>query len=101
MGPVTYLLKLPKSWQMHLVIHMSSLLPYCKNTIHGPNYLEPPPDLINRENEWEIEAITGHKGQGPQCQYLIKWKGYRDNDNTWEPESNLDNAAEELEEYKK
>ena len=35
-----------------------------------------------------------------QTQFLIKWKGYSDAHNSWEPEKNL-NATELVEEYYK
>ena len=101
MGPVTYRLSLPQGWRLHPVFHVALLSPYRENAVHGPNFIEPPPDLISGENEWEIEAIIGHKGNGTRRRYLIKWKGYGDNDNSWEPEKNLGNASEDLEEYKR
>lgn len=48
LGPLTYKLKLPISWKIHLVFHANLLTPYHKNDTHGPNYTEPPPDLISR-----------------------------------------------------
>ena len=27
---------------------------------HGPNFLRPPPDLIDGEEEYEVEAILRH-----------------------------------------
>ena len=32
---------------------------------HGPNYTNPPPELVNREEEWEVENILAHT-QGEQ-----------------------------------
>ena len=37
------------------------------------------------EQEFEVEQILARKGQ----QYLVKWKGYPDSENTWEPLKNL------------
>ena len=31
--------------------------PYEENNVHGPNYVQPPPDLIDGEEEWEVEHI--------------------------------------------
>ena len=32
-------------------------------------------------------------------QYLVKWKGYPNYENTWEPLSNLSNASDIIREY--
>jgi hypothetical protein len=67
---------------------------------HRSNYLCPPPDLINEIEEHEVKFITKHRLHRQSCQYLVKWKGYPTADNTWEPEANLEHAAELLKEYK-
>ena len=53
--------------------------------MHGPNYNEPPPNLIDGEEEYEVEAILGsrHHGRGRKLQYLVKWKGYSEAENQW------------------
>jgi hypothetical protein len=40
-------------------------------------------------------------GQFFESLYLIKWKGYNSSENSWIPESELTNAEEELNAYKK
>ena len=64
LSPLNYQLELPKSWQIHPVIHITLLSPYKENDIHGTNYTTPPPDLIEGEHEYEVEAIISHKKQG-------------------------------------
>lgn len=98
-SPLTYKLKLPKQWKIHPVFHASLLTPYAENTIHGPNYANPPPDVIDGDNEYEVEAILGHKIKRNRTHYLVKWKGYSSAENSWEPASNLDNAKEILQPY--
>jgi hypothetical protein len=53
---------------------------------HSPNFTRPPPDLIDGEEEYEVEQICAHQrwGRNKTLQYLIKWKGYPESDNTWE-----------------
>ena len=84
---MTYQLSLPATWQIHLVFHASLFSPYHKTKAHGPNYSRPPPDLIDREEFFEVEQIHNHQhhGQSRMLQYLIKWKGSLESDNTWEP----------------
>ena len=40
---------------------------------------------------YEVEAILKSKEEEGKRLYLIKWKGYdQEEDNTWEPEENID-----------
>jgi Chromo (CHRromatin Organisation MOdifier) domain len=59
---------------------------YTETQSHGPNFTRPPPDLIDGEEEYEVEQICSHRtwGRRKTLQYLIKWKGYPESDNTWE-----------------
>jgi hypothetical protein len=86
-SPVAYQLQLPDAWKIHNVFHASLLTPYHETPQHGPNYIKPPPELIEGEHEYEVEAIVNHclYGKRRTLQYLLKWKGYPHADNTWEP----------------
>ena len=68
--------------------------------MHGENFIRPPPDLIEEQPEYEVEAIISHRRSGKGQAYLVKWKGYPTSENTWEPEPNLYNAQEILKQYK-
>jgi len=96
----TYALKLPPQWCIHPVFHASLLMPYKETPIHGTNFPEPPPDLIEGEPEWEVEQVMNTRRYRNQTQFLIKWRGYFDAHNSWEPEKNL-NTTELVEEYYK
>ena len=61
LGHVTYHLKLPNQWQIHPIFHASLISPYRETEAYGPNYLLPPPDLIEGEEEYEVEAIVAHR----------------------------------------
>ena len=56
----------------------------------------PLPKLTASGLEYEVEAIVGKKFvtvRGKRVpRYLVKWVGYPDTDNTWEPLSHLRNA---------
>lgn len=41
------------------------------------------------DNEFEIEKVVKAKGSGKGLQYMVKWKGYPESDNTWESPSDL------------
>ncbi len=97
---MTYALRLPPQWRIHPVFHASLLMPYKETPIHGTNFPEPPPDLIEGEPEWEVDQIMNTRQYRNQTQFLIKWKGYSDAHNSWEPEKNL-SATELVEKYYK
>ncbi len=86
-SPVAYQLALPINWRIYNVFHASLLNPYHETSTHGPNFTHPPPDLIKGEDEFEVERIIAHRtfGQSKHLQYLIKWKGYPESNNSWEP----------------
>jgi hypothetical protein len=90
-SPVAYQLRLPLTWGIHDVFHSSLLLPYHETAQHGLNFLRPPLELIEDEEEYEVEAIHNHRcfGHSHALQYLIKWQGYSESDNTWEPADNV------------
>ena len=86
-SPVAYQLQLPPAWTIHNVFHTSLLTRYHETQKHGPNYTQPPPQIIDGDQEFEVERVMGHRyfGKGHKLQYLIKWQGYPTADNTWEP----------------
>ena len=53
------------------------------------NRLPPEQLLDSGEDAWEVEAVVGKRTRGRQVQYLVKWKGYNEWENTWEPSRNL------------
>jgi hypothetical protein len=55
----TYKLKLPPTWKIHNTFHAGLLTPYKENDKYGPNFLEPPPELLDGKPEWEVEEIMG------------------------------------------
>ncbi|ESK82843.1 reverse transcriptase-rnase h-integrase [Moniliophthora roreri MCA 2997] len=61
LGPVTYWLKLPHQWKIHPVFHAALLMPFKETEAHRPSFMEPPPDLIEGFEEYEVEAIMGHR----------------------------------------
>ena len=86
MSPISYRLELPHQWRIHPVFHTDLLTPYRETTMHGENYQRPPPELVDNEEEFEVEAILDSRtfGRGRKLQYLVKWLGYPNSDNQWE-----------------
>jgi hypothetical protein len=89
-GKTSYKLKTPHHWKIHNVFHGSLLTPYKETEAHGPNHTQQLPTLIDNEEEYEVEQIIDVRrfGKKQSWQYFVKWKGYPDSENTWEPLGN-------------
>ena len=62
--------------------------------------MEPPPELVEGEPEYEVERILSSRrhGQGCTLQFLVQWKGYLPAHNSWEPQANI-HAPELIKEF--
>lgn len=110
---VAYKLQLPPCLKrIHSVFHASLLAEYHENTEQQP---APLPTITDDGLEYEVEAILNHRyrvsggkwnktkthkfGRKRTTEYLVKWKGYQVEDNTWEPEENCTNCQEKVQQY--
>jgi len=59
----------------------------------------PPPTIINKEEEYEVEEIKKHRKHGKGMQYLVHWKGYGDEHDQWIVETGLPHAKEVIKDY--
>ena len=98
-SPVAYGLDLPPAWQVHPVFHVSNLKRFHRSTEFEREEQPPPPILVEGEEEYEVEEILRHKGQGARRLYQVLWKGYPVTEASWEPESHLRRAPLILERY--
>ena len=101
LSPIDYQLTLPEQWKIHDVFHVDLLTPYRETEFHGPNYAQPPPDLVGEEEQYEVEQVLDERNYGhwKKKQYLVKWKGYPDSDNQWLDAKDMDNAQELIAEF--
>ena len=93
-------LHLPPTWRIHDVFHASLLLTYQDTAEHWPNFVNPPLEEIDSEEEYEVAKILSHRGSPGRWSYLVSWKGYSSAENTWEPEKNLQHTQTILSMYK-
>ena len=95
-------LVLPHHMTIHNVFHVCLLEKVVTNGLR-PTAPRPKEILLedNQVPEYEVEAIRKHRAykQRPTS-YFVKWIGYPDFENTWESETDLENAPEILSLYK-
>jgi hypothetical protein len=101
MSAINYRLELPMQWNIHPVFHIDLLTLYRETIMHGPNFTQPAPELINGEEEYSVEKILDSRWFGRrQClQYLVKWEGYPDSDNMWVDKDDV-SADDKVREFK-
>ena len=98
-NPVAFRLNLPPGWQIHPTFHASDLKAYIRHPEFEREVEPPPPELVDGNLEYKVEAILRHRGKGARRQYLVSWKGYDLSEATWELESHLANAPDVLADY--
>ena len=47
----------------------------------------------SNKKQFAIERIISQRSGDREDEYLVKWVGYSDDDNTWEPSTNLDSKS--------
>ena len=108
-SPLAYELDLPPHLRLHPVFNITKLKLYrTSETFDSHRTVEPvrpPPEIVDENEEYEVEAIRDcrkRKYQGQLYkQYLVKWKGYPEYENTWEWFDSLDKAKKLIERYEK
>jgi len=73
---------------------MYPMLHFRRKFSSGVTTDHPLPIIINREPEWEVEEILNSRWHRRRFQYLVKWKGYGCEHNSWESASEV--SAPEL-----
>jgi len=101
-SPTNCKLELPPQMKIHPVFHNSLLKPYKETMAHGPNFTCPPPEIVGgKEGHYKIERILTScpTRNRKSTQYLVKWKGYPDSENSWLPAKELQSAGELLKQF--
>ena len=93
-------LRLPSSMRIHLVVNVSRIVRY-KEQVKGQKKEEGKPVEIEGVEEWEVEKILNKKKIRGVVKYLIWWKGFTAEGDTWERRENLKNAEELIEKFER
>ena len=92
-SPQAYRLDLPKTLKIHPVINIGFLKANADGTMDFPRrpayQSPPPPEVINDEEFYQIEAIRAHRVVHKRLQFRIKWLGYGEDDNQWKTAASL------------
>lgn len=100
---VTYKLELPATMKIHPVFHVSLLKRYRESPeeFAGRAPTQPPPVIVEGEEEYEVEDILDKQMRGGEEKFLVKWKGYDQSEATWQTREDLKNAARILRRFEK
>ncbi|KAJ9519177.1 hypothetical protein QJQ45_007734 [Haematococcus lacustris] len=96
LGEAAYRLELPPTMsRLHPVFHVSLLKKYT-----GSQGFHPPPvmEWLEDAPHYEVHSLLSHRQVRfkKRMEYLVKWTGYDDTYNTWEPEAMLAGAPQIL-----
>ncbi|GBG66344.1 hypothetical protein CBR_g59995 [Chara braunii] len=99
-SPVSFRVKLPdylRQARVHDVYHVSLLRPYRRPSERFARrpYERPPPIMVDDHKEFFVFDIIGRRvtdDNPPHVEYLVRWKGYPDEEATWEPLEHLQHA---------
>ena len=73
--------------KIHNIFHVDLLTPYIETQAYRENYPQPPHEIIDGEEEYEVEMIIDdcyiRQGWKRKKQFLVKWEGYPRSKNSW------------------
>jgi len=93
-------LELPKSIRIHPVVNVSRVRLY-KLQVEGQKKILPKLVIIEGEEEFEVEKILNKRRVRGKEKFLVRWKGYTAEEDTWENRENLENTKELVEEFER
>ena len=94
---VNYELELSLTMWIHLVFHV--LLLKSADLETSIQEYSPEIDPESQDAEFKVEEILDQQDIDSEPHYLIKWKGYNSEENTWESEENLTHCVMKLRQF--
>jgi len=80
------------SFKIDVPINVSQLHPYMPPTIPGQQIMLQSPVEAEGEEEYVVEEILDSCLRCNKLEFLVKWEGYMNENNLWEPEDNCKNV---------
>jgi hypothetical protein len=59
----------------------------------GISYYDRPPPVDPEKKRWEVERLCDKRPKRRTFEYLVKWMGYPEDENTWEKKKDIDADA--------
>ena len=93
-------LELPALLRIYPVVNIRRIVKY-REQVEEQKKIPLPPIEVASEKEYKVEEILDRQERRDKTKYLVKWKGYTAEENTWEGLENLKNAMKKVEEFEK
>ena len=91
-------LELPSTMKIHPVVNISRVYMY-KDQVEGQRKEWPFPVVIKGKEKYEVEKILNKRKFREKNRYLVWWKGYTVEEDTWELRENLENTRDLVEKF--
>ena len=85
--------------KIHPVVNVSQIKWYVKQ-VDGQRKEMPQLVVVEEEEKWEVEKILNKRKVRGKDKFLVRWKGFMAEGDTWESRENLQNAGDLLREFK-
>ena len=90
----------PQMEALHPVFNISRLKPYVSSSAafatRPQRFDRPPPEVqadSNGDALWQVDRVLACKKIGRGKRYLVAWKGYPPEENTWEPQASISHTT--------
>ena len=84
--------------RIHLVVNISQIVQY-KEQVEGQKRKEGKPIKVEGVEKWEVEKILNKRKIRGVEKYLVWWKGFTAESDTWERKEDLEHAKELMNEF--